>query len=214
MSKISSIISGCLLFICIFLHSSVSEAESVTDQLKGTLIKLLNTLNDPAFKSPDTLTERNRILHGILKERFDEEALSRGALGRYWEKISVEEKNEFIPVFSAVLEETYFSQIDTQLKESSNVSIDNILFINEAIKGDYAQVSTKIMPGDGSEIPVIYRLKNNNGKWMVVDMAIEGVIITKNYRSQFNEILSRESFSELIKRLKEKQKARPVIEEN
>ena len=51
---------------------------------------------------------------------------------------------------------------------------------------------------------MIYRLKNHYGDWRVVDMAIEGVVITRNYRAQFNEILARSSFDDLIKKLEDK----------
>jgi phospholipid transport system substrate-binding protein len=40
--------------------------------------------------------------------------------------------------------------------------------------------------------------------WRVYDVKVEGVSLVKNYRSQFREILSKESPDQLIERLKEK----------
>lgn len=49
-----------------------------------------------------------------------------------------------------------------------------------------------------------YRLLNENGKWMVYDIAIEGVSLVSNYRAQFNKIISTGSYSELVKKLQTK----------
>jgi phospholipid transport system substrate-binding protein len=43
-----------------------------------------------------------------------------------------------------------------------------------------------------------------DGAWWVYDIYIEGVSLVSNYRSQFNDILIKSSFDDLIKRLKEK----------
>jgi phospholipid transport system substrate-binding protein len=39
----------------------------------------------------------------------------------------------------------------------------------------------------------------------VYDVVIENVSVVNNYRSQFNRVLARNSFSDLIRRMKEKE---------
>ena len=114
-------------------------------------------------------------------------------------------------LFSDLLEQTYFEKIDTYLEKSENFSEKNIVYLKETIKGNYAVVGTKIITGNGSlEIPVHYRLKNTQCNWLVCDIAIEGVSIVVNYRTQFNEILANSSFKELLERLRSKQASAPA----
>jgi phospholipid transport system substrate-binding protein len=40
--------------------------------------------------------------------------------------------------------------------------------------------------------------------WLVYDISIEGVSLVNNYRSQFNSILQKSTYEELVKKLKEK----------
>lgn len=183
-------------------------AGPVTDQLKGTLDKLIDVLNDPALKGQDKEKQRAERLHGILKARFDEEAIARKTLGRYWKKITPEEREEFVRLFSALLEQTYFERIDAQLEKAGQFSGNDIHYLKEIVKGNSAQVSTAIKAGEGSDIPVIYRLKQVKGNWLIIDMKIEGVIITKNYRAQFSETLARNPMSELLEKLRTKQAAK------
>jgi phospholipid transport system substrate-binding protein len=53
-------------------------------------------------------------------------------------------------------------------------------------------------------VAVNYWLINKDGYWMVYDVSVEGVSLVKNYRTQYNEILARSSYPELIKKLKSK----------
>ena len=57
---------------------------------------------------------------------------------------------------------------------------------------------------DQNKIPVDYSLKKKGGDWFVYDVKVEGVSLIKNYRTQFNDILRKESPDQLIERLKAK----------
>jgi phospholipid transport system substrate-binding protein len=52
-------------------------------------------------------------------------------------------------------------------------------------------------------IPINYRLINK-GQWMVYDVAIEGVSLVNNYRSQFARVIHESSYAELVHRLQAK----------
>ena len=195
------------LFVVMVLLSSFVWASPgpVTDSLKGTLDKIIDVLNDPSLKEPDKKNERKDILLKLVKERFDEEAFARRALGVHWKKRTNEERKEFVEVFSDLLERTYLKKIDDYLAKAGSFSEKNIRYLNETVKGKYVIVSTKILTSDNTEIPVLYLFKNKQGNWLAVDIAIEGVSLVKNYRAQFKEILASSSFAELIAKVKSKQ---------
>jgi phospholipid transport system substrate-binding protein len=101
-----------VLFVLMVLLSSAAWAGPgpVTDSLKGTLDKIIDVLNDPSLKTPGKENERRDILLKLVKERFDEEAFARRALGVHWQKRTKEEKQEFIEIFSDLLERTYLKK--------------------------------------------------------------------------------------------------------
>ena len=194
------------IFLIIVLLSTGVNAATATDQLRETLNRLIKVLNDSSLREPGKEAERGEILHKLLEERFDEERFAKKALGKYWRDRTEDERHEFIAVFSDLLERTYLNKLDTYLIETGSISTDNILYIKETVKGRYAIVETKVVSGKGSEIPIHYRLVNEKGLWFICDMSIEGVIVTKNYRAQFYEMLADMSFRKLIEKLKSKQK--------
>jgi phospholipid transport system substrate-binding protein len=200
-----------LVVLAVFVSSAVwAGPGSVTDALKGTLDKVIEVFNDQSLKAPDMENERRAILSQLIRERFDEEEFSRRALGAHWEKRSKQEKQEFIEIFSDLLERTYLDKIDAYMAKADSFSGKNILYLNETAKGSYVVVSTKILTSEDTTIPVLYLFKSRQGNWLVCDVAIEGVSIAKNYRAQFDEILANSSFKELIAKLKSKQQLEAV----
>ena len=196
-----------VLFVLMVLLSSAAWAGTgpVSDCLKGTLDQIIEVMNDPSLKTPGKENERKNILHKLLKERFDDVALARRALGVRWRKRTKEEKQEFVKIFSDLLERTYLKKIDDYLAKADSFSGKNILYLNETVKGRYVVVETKVITNKDTKIPILYLFKNKQGNWLACDIAIEGVSLVKNYRAQFKEILANSSFKELIAKLKSKQ---------
>jgi phospholipid transport system substrate-binding protein len=81
---------------------------------------------------------------------------------------------------------------------------EEVLYLGEEVSGDRAKVRVKIVTRRNQEIPVEYRLRDGREGWRIYDILIEGVSLVKNYRVQFNEILSRSSYAELLERLRAK----------
>ncbi len=186
-----------LTFFITFLISSPGWAGAPTDQLKITIDKVIAILSDPNLKAPDKSYEKKQLVRRTVDEIFDWEAFSQRAMAKYWKKRTPEEKQEFIALFGKLLERTYLDKVE-------NYSGESVRYIGEKIDGMYAMVNTIVLSKSDSEIDVNYRLRNKNGKWFVYDIYIEGVSLVNNYRIQFNDILMKSSYQELVKRLEEK----------
>ncbi len=59
--------------------------------------------------------------------------------------------------------------------------------------------------GRGRNVAVEYRLLESDGRWAVYDVAVDGISLISIYRSQFNSILRRYSFAELLERLQNRE---------
>jgi phospholipid transport system substrate-binding protein len=92
----------------------------------------------------------------------------------------------------------------TYLDKVEGYSGEKVIYENERVDNNYGVVQVKIVTQQQTEIPTEYRLKRQGEGWLVYDISIEGVSLINNYRSQFNSIILRSSYGELIKKLKEK----------
>ncbi|MBA4395483.1 MAG: organic solvent ABC transporter permease, partial [Desulfobacca sp.] len=56
------------------------------------------------------------------------------------------------------------------------------------------------------EIPIFYRVIQKNGVWKVYDVVVENISLVQNYRSQFNDLLSKNTPAQLLEILRKKVK--------
>jgi phospholipid transport system substrate-binding protein len=120
-------------------------------------------------------------------------------LAQDWKNFTPEQRKEFTEVFTDLLKNTYIDKIQSEFQN------ETIQFLTEEkVSDDKALVKTKVIRNGKIEIPMDYSMRHRDGAWKVYDVAIEGVSMVKNYRTQFKDILAKESPAQLITRLKDK----------
>ncbi len=174
-----------------------AHAGAPTDQVKETVDAVVSILNDKEFKKPGKEKARRTAIRQTIAKRFDFEEMAKRSLSTYWKDRTAAEQKEFVALYSDLLENTYIRKIERYENEK-------VVYADERLDGDYAVVKTKVVGKNGLSIPVEYRIIKKNEKWEVYDIVIEGVSLVNNYRTQFTQIIRSGSYSDLVKRLKEK----------
>ncbi len=186
------------VFLLLVLGGSVqSMAGEATEQIKQTTDKLIAVLTDPALKEPARAQERRKLIRKTVDERFDWEEMARRSLARYWAQRTEKEKVEFVSLFSDLLERTYMDKVE-------DYSGEQVIYEEERVDGDYGIVRVKILTKRATEISAEYRVKRKEDTWSIYDVSIEGVSLVNNYRTQFNSIILKSSYRNLIKMLNAK----------
>jgi len=139
---------------------------------------------------------RRDMLREALMPRFDWDDMAKRALGKHWDS-AADRQHEFVAAFAEFLGNSYIGKIGSYKDEK-------ILFVGERTENTRAQVDTKIVPGKGEPIAVSYRLHRVQGGWKIYDIVVEDISIVANYRSQFERMLSKGTFDDLVKRLRDK----------
>jgi phospholipid transport system substrate-binding protein len=186
-----------ILILALALTSANAHAGIPTDQIKATVDKALVVLNDPRLKPPAKLKERRDQLRQILFARFDFTEMAKRALGANWRRRTPQEQEEFVRLFTDVLERAYAEIIESY-------SDEKITYIYERIDGTYADVSSKILTSKGDEYSINYKAHLVSNEWKVYDVVAENISLVNNYRSQFNRVIANGSYEELVRRLKDK----------
>jgi phospholipid transport system substrate-binding protein len=173
-------------------------AGAPTDQLKTQIDRVLKALDDPDLKKEGRAKDRRAAVRKIANDIFDFGETARRSLGPHWQGRTPAERDEFVQLFSDLLERSYISKVELYGGEK-------IQYLGDSIESDQAKVQTKLLTKSGSEIPIEYRMHNKGGRWLVYDVIIEGVSLVANYRTQFNKIIRTSSYQELVKKMKAKQ---------
>ncbi|MGZ9268519.1 MAG: MlaC/ttg2D family ABC transporter substrate-binding protein [Candidatus Binatia bacterium] len=168
-----------------------------TEQIRGTVDRVLTILKDPALNSPGAKEARRSELSKAILPRFDFEEMAKRSLGAEWRRRTDAEQKEFIRLFTELLKNSYIESIESYRGQ-------RVVYRSESQDGAYADVGTKVINDGGEEFTIDYRLNLDGSQWKVYDVIIESVSVVNNYRSQFGRILSRSSFAELLQTIRAK----------
>ncbi|HPK53873.1 MAG TPA: ABC transporter substrate-binding protein, partial [Smithellaceae bacterium] len=160
---------------------------------------VLDVLRDPQLKAASAKEMKKDKLRIIYKEMFNELEFSRRTLARNWNKLNPAQQNEFIRLFEQVLEKTYVDKIFTYTDEKIEFYKENM------ISESQAEIQTKIITSS-AEIPIFYRMIKKENVWKVYDVVVENVSLVQNYRTQFNDILNKNTPEQLLDILRKKVK--------
>ena len=83
-----------------------------TDQLKGAIDRVVKTLEDPSLKGEGKVTERRQAVRKIANDIFDFTEIARRSLARHWQPLTDAQREEFVDLFSDLLERSYISKIE------------------------------------------------------------------------------------------------------
>lgn len=177
-------------------------AGAPTEQLRPALEELVQVLEDQALKPDSRAKEREARARAAVIDLVDFPEMARRTLGPHWRSLGESERDEFIRLFRALLEHTYLPKIALYRGE-------RVRFVGESVDGDLAAVQAVVVTRDRKEVPVLYRLRQRDQRWLVYDIAVEGISLVNNYRSQFTQIMQRGSYQELAKRIRQRLDSTP-----
>jgi len=172
---------------------SASATEKPMDQLQVAVDDILKILQSAELKGPEKKGERHQLVLNIVADMFDFREMARSSLGQSWNTLTPEEKDTFVGLFTTLVEQRYIGKIDSYNNQK-------VVYKKQLVKGDKAMVYTAIIDKD-LEIPIVYRLEKNNGKWLINDLKIENVSLIVNYRRDFDSIIRKEQFAGLVEKI-------------
>jgi phospholipid transport system substrate-binding protein len=174
------------------------SAGAPADEVKATLDNVLGVLQDASFKGADKQKDRRAKLKNIIYPKFDFAEMAKRSLGTNWARRSAEEQKTFVALFTELIESSYVDAIESYEGEK-------IAIANERQDKSFAEVSTRIISKKGDPFAIDYKLHQSDGSWKVYDVVVENISLVNNYRSQFNRVIAKNSYEELVNRMKEKQ---------
>jgi phospholipid transport system substrate-binding protein len=189
---------GMMTLLVLTGWTSLSAAVSPMEALKIPIENVLSLLKDPKYKDPDQRQQQRDKIFAITRKLFDYTEMSKRTLARNWKSFSPQEQLQFVDVFADHLSNSYMDKIQGEYKG------ETVVFLGQEMVADgKALVTTKVQRQSG-DISVDYSMMLVDNQWRVYDVNIEGVSLIKNYRTQFDQILVKESPAQLIERLKKK----------
>ena len=176
-------------------HITRATASEPLDKVHQTVDNVLTIVNNKALQPQ----ERHKQIRQAVLQRFGFEEMAQRSMGQHWRTLTPQQRQEFVELFTDLLERSYVSRI-----EGYKAGPPGISYPKEDITGDHAIVHTEIKSERDLPIMVDYHLLHKDGDWKAYDIVIEGVSLVNNYRTQFNTIMLKDSYAGLVKQMRTK----------
>ena len=137
---------------------------------------------------------RNSEVVEIVTPMFDFKLMGKLSLGKkYWPDLSPEQRERFTELFVERLRQSYLNKLTAYTDEK-------IIYESPVAVKKKVHMPT-LLVSKGKKISMLYKLYSSNNSWKIYDVEIEGVSIIRSYRSQFNEILQKGTFDDLLQKM-------------
>ena len=143
---------------------------------------------------------KERLISKIVSPMFDFPLMAKLVLGRrHWPKLTTPQREKFTRLFTERLRTSYLEKIKLYTDEKAS--------LKPAVqKKTTIYIPMQLLSKD-KKIAILYKLRKVDKRWKIYDVEIQGVSILLTYRSQFDDILRRDTVTDLLSRL-EKRPAR------
>src|SRR6266550_3953740 len=173
-----------------------ANAGEPTEAIRGAVNQGVEILKNAKLDNQKQRAQVIDQLRQVVYPLFDFNEMAMRSLGANWRRLNPQQRKEFVSTFTALLEKTYANQIDLYNGQQ-------VIYTGENVDGDYAQVNSRIIDKNGQTYSVVYKLHRVDGKWRIYDVVAENISLVNNYRAQFNRVIAKSSFEELLKMMKQ-----------
>ena len=182
-----------LFFFIIVLGSLVLTGAGRAASADGDTVGASKFIESMAKEAIAALTEKSvsrderiKRFHVLLDEHFAVDTIGRWVLGRYWNDATEPERKEYLSLFEELIVTTYVDRFNNYSGEKLTVSSTV-----PATGGDLLVNSQIKRPTGGDPLDVGWRVRDQGGKFKVVDVIVAGVSMGQTQRSEFSSVIRR-----------------------
>ena len=144
--------------------------------------------------------ESQQKIAAVFDSLLDYDALAQASLRDHWSERTESERREFSETLKGLVQRAYRKNLDRTLDY-------DVTFDGQTADGEAFTVSTTARSRTNAReepVSINYVLHRVNGVFRIEDIVTEGSSLVGNYHQQFNRIIKKDGFAELMRRMKNK----------
>jgi len=134
----------------------------------------------------------------VVEETLPIQDLSKEVLGPHWGKLDSSEQKSFVQLLKDLLQKVAYPK---SAEFFGDLQID---FVGERVMGTDAVVETTVSHPREGQVTIEYKLHQSKSQWTLTDVLLDSVSLVTNVRTQMQQVISKESYQGLLKRMREK----------
>ncbi|MDA3970386.1 MAG: ABC transporter substrate-binding protein [Desulfobulbaceae bacterium] len=188
------VMSCCLAFFPVVAPClAITPSETMQDTVHSILAIL-----DEGDRTDEKVWEKQReSVSRIVSDKFDMREMAKRSLAKHWNQRTPVEQDDFAELFAELVKNTYIDRLRNFSSAKDGTSFDK-----EIVRGGKGLVPSVVWQ-NSQQISVVYKLYSKDEIWLVYDVVIENVSLVGNYRSQFAQVIQKDGYEALVRKIKE-----------
>jgi phospholipid transport system substrate-binding protein len=186
------------LVLLAFSHAARPESPAVTaarqtvDRLNAALIDVMKNADRLGYQG------RYKKLDPVVRDVFQFEAVAQIALGSHWKKLDQTQKLAFMGQLTDLSVATYAAQFNSYGGEKFQYES------SDEIKADRMTLRYAMVVPNDKPIKFEYIVNEFNGKWVIINIVVDGISDLALKKAQYTSVIDREGFPKLLEKLQQK----------
>ena len=129
-----------------------------------------------------SVEDRAAFFRTLLANNLDIRGIGRFVLGKHWRRASKADRDTYMTVFSEFIVTVFARQLG-----STQIDAFEVVAARPGPRKDILVKS--LIRREGKPYSIIWRLRPKGGRYLVIDLAIEGISMAMTRRQEFNSII-------------------------
>lgn len=200
MRRLVVVLVSALLAVSAFVISP-AEAQTgpATRYLRQRNDEVLTILRRPATTDAQR-AQRGTEVTGILSDLLDYQELARRSLGPHWDQHTEAERREFVDLLRQLVERNYQQNLERLVEFEVSYTAETADTDGTVVRTEARSRTERRQP----PVEITYTLHLQGTAWRVFDVVTDGVSLVRNYRNQFNRIITEHGWPALLTRMRER----------
>ncbi len=173
-------------------EDSAATARQIVEKFQAELIDVMKNGKQLGYAG------RYDRLSGPVANSHDLNKIARIVVGKEWEKLSEDQQQKLVDVFSRLSIASYAHNFKDYGGESFVFDSEE-----ETARGGFV-IHSRLKVPDDKDVKFDYMLKEKGKSWRIINIIANGVSDLALKRSEYTAILQREGFDALITKINEK----------
>ena len=203
MMKFSKTLLAAILFSVLSLTAmtqAFAEEHPAQKMVVDSVTAMLEVFkNDKEKIKSDPEFLQSKIDQYVIPD-LDFDTMTKLAVGKFWRRADENQHKELVKEFETLLLNTYTAALVQYSDGEATVDFEPF---RPDDREDRAVVRSTFSVAGNSDVPVNYKLRDDNG-WAIYDIEVDSISLVTSYRSAFSKEIENGGVEGLIKTLKER----------
>ncbi len=157
--------------------------------------------------TPQEVESNRKLKENIIRGTFDVTSLCKLSLDTHWNEIAEKDQVDFVHLMTSLLEKKAILSKEQVKGDDKPYKIDYVSesFLNP--EKNIALVITKLsVPSERVTLNIRYKMNEDSKGWKIFDVIVDDASLVDNYKFQFDTIIKKYGYPELVNRMQKKLK--------